>query len=71
MTKYTYIGLGKRVREERVKLNLSIKELAQKAELTPQCVQYIETGDTFPTMTNFCKLVNALKCSPNQLLERE
>jgi ribosome-binding protein aMBF1 (putative translation factor) len=68
---YNYIHLGKNIRDARLNRKWTIKELASKTGLTPQCIQYIETGDNLPSMINFCKIVGALKCTPNQLLADE
>ena len=53
-----YVGIGKRIRAQRLKLELSQEELAEKVFVTRQAVSRWETGETVPN-TETLKLLSA------------
>ncbi len=53
-----------RLREEREKLGLSQLELAMRANISQNMVNYIETGKRTPSLDTFLKLCHALNVNP-------
>ena len=47
-----YKTLGTRIRDERLKLNLTQEELAEKANISPSYMGRIERGERNPTLEN-------------------
>jgi len=62
------IKFGKRVREERVKQNLSQEELAEKAGVHRTYIGMIERGEKNITLDNIRKLSEALGIKLSNLL---
>lgn len=60
---------GKRVREERLKKDLSQEKLAEIAELHRTYIGMIERGEKNITLENVEKISRALKISISKLLE--
>jgi transcriptional regulator with XRE-family HTH domain len=59
---------GKRVREVRIKRNLSQEELGVRAGVHRTYVGMIERGEKNITLLNIHKVANALKVRPSDLL---
>lgn len=59
---------GKRVREERKKLNLSQEELADRAGVHRTYIGMIERAERNITLINIHKISRALKTEPYKLL---
>ncbi len=55
----------KRVREYR---GWTQQELADKAGIAVTQISNFECGQRYPSLANFCRLCNALDCSPEALL---
>ncbi len=55
-----YIALGKRIREERCKLNLTQEKLAEDVDLTPAYIGQIERGERKVTLEKLVAIVNRL-----------
>lgn len=53
-----------RLRQEREKAGLSQLELALKADISQNMVNYIETGKRTPSLDTFLKICNALNINP-------
>lgn len=60
---------GKRVREERLKKELSQEKLAELANLHRTYIGMIERGEKNITLENIEKIAKALKVSVSKLLE--
>lgn len=58
-----YYSVAKRVKELRLKYNLSQEQLALRAEITPAYLGQIERGEKNPTVVTVEKLCNALGLS--------
>ncbi len=62
---------GKRVRQERVKQNLSQEELAEKAGVHRTYIGMVERAEKNITLQNIEKIAKALKTSINNLMKLE
>ena len=60
--------LGKRIREERIKQNLTQEILAEDIDLTTAYVGQIERGERNVTLENLIKLANRLSVTVDYLL---
>lgn len=60
---------GKRVREERLKLDISQERLAELAKVHRTYIGMIERGEKNITLTNIEKIANALKIKISNLLD--
>ena len=63
-----YKSLGKNIRNERKKQNLTIEELAFKADITPNYLGKIERAQTKLSLESLVKIANALKVTTDDLL---
>lgn len=55
-----YVALGRRIREERCKLNLTQEKLAEDVDLTPAYIGQIERGERKVTLEKLVAIVNRL-----------
>ncbi len=62
------VMLGKRIREERMKLNLTQETLAEDVDLTTAYIGQIERGERNLTLENLVKVSNRLGVSVDYLL---
>lgn len=60
--------LGKRIREERLRLNLTQEKLAEDVELTTAYIGQIERGERNLTLENLIAVANRLGVSVDYLL---
>ena len=63
--------MGARVREARVKMNLSQTDLAELAQLHPTYISQIENGKANMSIDVFMRLTEALQISADWLLRAE
>lgn len=63
-----YSQLGNRIREERLKLNLTQSELAEKVDLSDTYIGAIERGERSLTVASLIKVANVLGVSVDYLL---
>lgn len=63
-----YIDLGRRIREERQKLNLTQEKLSEAINVSTAYVGQIERGERCPTLDTLIKLSNRLGVSIDYLL---
>lgn len=63
-----YIDLGRRIREERRKLNLTQEKLSETIDVSTTYIGQIERGERCPTLDTLLKLSNALGVSIDYLL---
>lgn len=59
---------GQRLREQRLKQNLTLEQLAEKANLSPNYVGMVERGLKEPGLATIVKLLNGLNVSADTLL---
>ena len=59
--------LGKRIRELRKARKITQEQLAEKLEIGPANISYIENGKFAPFMKNFEKIVEIFEVEPYEL----
>ncbi len=64
-----YIFLGKRIREERLKLNLTQEQLAEYVDISASYMGQIERGERKVTLDTLIKITNKLRVSIDYLLK--
>lgn len=69
LQKINPVSLGKRCKARRESLDMTREELAEKINLSPNFIGQFESGDKLLSMSNFYLLCQALRSSPNQLLD--
>ena len=62
------VMLGKRIREERIELNLTQETFAENVDLTTAYIGQIERGERNLTLKNLVKVSNRLGVSVDYLL---
>jgi len=62
--------VGSRVRELRESQNLSLRELARRAKMTPTGISLVETGKRRPSFDTIEKLAGALGVAPGELFPK-
>jgi len=63
-----YLDIGKRIRAERTKQNLSQEKLAEMAGCGTTHISHIETGNSKLSIKTFIAIINALNISADELL---
>lgn len=63
-----YIAIGKRIAAVRKNAGLTQEFLAEKAELSPTHISYIECGKTKPSLNAIIAIANVLHTSVNTFL---
>lgn len=63
-----YLDIGKRIRAERLKQNVSQEKLAEMVGVGTTHISHIETGNTVPSIKTFVAIINALNLSSDELL---
>ena len=66
-----YRMVGKRVRQLRLRRNLTQEQLAERAGISTSFLGHIERGTRRMSLDNFYRLVRALNCTANDLLPSE
>ena len=66
-----YIMVGKRVRQLRLRRNLTQEQLAERAGISTSFLGHIERGSRKLSLETFYRLIRALDCSANALLPME
>ena len=64
-----YITLGRRIREERIKLHLTQEQLAEDVSLSTAYIGQVERGERHITLNNLVLIVNRLNISIDYLLK--
>ena len=64
-----FILLGKRIRDERLLLRLTIEQLAERTDKSSNFVGQIERGDRKPSIETLVKIANALGTTADNLLK--
>jgi len=63
-----YLDIGKRIRAERTKQNISQEKLAEIVGCGTTHISHIETGNTKLSIKTFIAILNALNLSSDELL---
>ena len=63
-----YIAIGKQIREERMRQNISQERLAEMANLSTVHVSHIETANTKLSLPALVSIANSLRISTDVLL---
>lgn len=61
--------VGKQIQHYREKAGLSQEALAEMVGLSSTSISKIERGITFPTMTHFVHIINAIGASADEILD--
>ena len=61
--------LGLMIRDFRLKRNYTLRELAIASNLHYTYVHSVELGHRNISLINICKLANALKCTPSEIMQ--
>jgi transcriptional regulator with XRE-family HTH domain len=61
--------IGSRLREERIRVGMSQKELAERVNVTPSFLSQLEGNQVSPSLPTFMQICRALGISPGQFLE--
>ena len=61
--------IGGKLKEERLRIGMSQKELADKISLTPSFLSQLESGQVSPSLSTYLQLCRALGINPGQFLE--
>lgn len=64
-----YINLGKRIREERLNLNLTQEQLAEYVDISTSYIGQIERGERKVTLDTLVRISNRLNVSIDYLLK--
>jgi transcriptional regulator with XRE-family HTH domain len=67
--KETSLEIGGRLKEIRLRLSMSQKELADKCDVSPSFISQVENNQISPSLTSFVQMCDALGVSPAELLE--
>ncbi len=63
--------IGSKIKEARMKLDMSQKELADKIDMTPSFISQIESNQISPSLNSFLQIADALKMNPAQLFQKD
>ena len=66
-----YKDIGQRIKAKRIENGLTQEKLSELVGIGPSHMSHIESGSTVPSFEVFILIVNALKCSADELLCRE
>jgi transcriptional regulator with XRE-family HTH domain len=59
------------IKEARIKLGMSQKELADKIDMTASFISQIESNQISPSLNSFLQIADALNITPTQLFQKE
>lgn len=63
-----YIKLGSRIQYFRKLKHWNQEKLAERAQISPSFISYIETANRIPSIDSIVSIANALGVTPNDLL---
>lgn len=69
--RYVNIDIGSKIKNIRIKKNLSIAQLAKKSDLSPGLISQIERNSVNPSIASLWKLANGLDISIGSLFDEE
>ena len=61
--------IGSRLKEERVRIGMSQKDLADRVSVTPSFLSQVESNQVSPSLPTFLQICRALGVNPGQFLE--
>ena len=64
-------NIGPRLRAVRSRQRLTQEKLGQIVGVGTTHISHIETGSTMPSLETFVRILNALDCSADELLEQK
>lgn len=62
------VAFGRRLKETRLRREISQKELASMVEVHPRQISKYEMGTSFPTVAKLFELIRVLRIAPEELL---
>ena len=68
-TDMMYTQMGKRIKQQRILARMTQEKLAEKAGISLSFLGHIERGTRKASLDTVVKICNALKVSPNMLLQ--
>jgi transcriptional regulator with XRE-family HTH domain/KaiC/GvpD/RAD55 family RecA-like ATPase len=69
--KEPFFDIGTKIKEIRIKIGISQKELAEKVDLTPSFISQLENNQISPSLSSFIQICSALGVSPTEILEEK
>ena len=63
-----YAFIGARLKEARIRKNMTQEQLAAMTDVGSTHISHIETGATIPSTKLLVELMNILDCDPNEVL---
>lgn len=63
--------IGSKIREARVKLGMSQKDLANKIDMTSSFISQIESSQISPSLSSFLQIADVLGLNPTQLFQKD
>lgn len=66
-----YKDIGQRIKSKRIEKGLTQEQLSEMVGVGPSHMSHIESGSTVPSFDVFISILNALKCSADEILCRE
>jgi transcriptional regulator with XRE-family HTH domain/KaiC/GvpD/RAD55 family RecA-like ATPase len=69
--KEPYFDIGTKIKEQRINIGMSQKELAEKVNLTPSFISQLESNQISPSLNSFIQICNALGITPAAILEEK
>ncbi|MEW6417869.1 MAG: helix-turn-helix domain-containing protein [Nitrospirota bacterium] len=69
--KEPFSDIGTKIKEIRIKIGISQKELAEKVDLTPSFISQLENNQISPSLNSFIQICNALGVSLTEILEEK
>ena len=71
MRKEPFFDIGTKIKERRIKIGMSQKELADKVDLTPSFISQLENNQISPSLNSFIQICGALGVSLTEILEKK
>jgi KaiC/GvpD/RAD55 family RecA-like ATPase/quercetin dioxygenase-like cupin family protein len=69
--KESSLDIGSRLRDKRIKLGMSQKDLAEKIGLTSSFISQIENNQISPSLHSFLQIANTMGINPTVLLQKD
>ena len=63
-----YAFIGARLKEARIRKNMTQEQLAEAVGLSPVFISHVETGMTIPSTKLLVQMMNILNCDPAEVL---
>ncbi len=69
--KEPFLDIGTKIKEIRIKIGISQKELAEKVDLTPSFISQLENNQISPSLSSFIQICSALGVGLTEILEKK